>query len=142
MPYVTYDPSKASLNSAPSELRFLVEGIRMTFPPYKPLLVSESQWRYLKGKQAPSHGLILFDVNDDVMSDVLEERATKAKGDAEAKGPKVEAPAPAPDGATPYEAAEAIKNWSDFRAFAKQHLGPKIPRTRDAIMSALKELDS
>jgi len=152
MPYVIYNPKErdtASYGSAPATLRLMCEGFRMEFLPYKPSQISDPQWRYYQQKGAAVMGLCLFDVDDGMVENVLNERAERYSGKAskkavaapEAAEPAIEEPAPAPAADSVAAKAAAIENWSEFRSFAREYLGTPLPRSRSGIMDALSELD-
>jgi predicted kinase len=125
----------------------------MEFLPFKPKQISDSQWRYYQHKGAADLGLALFDVDDDMVEEVLHERAAKyakdpsgasetekpKKAKAKAKTSDVE-PAKVADGSV-LEKANSIENWNEFRSFARDYIGSPLPRSRADILEALRELN-
>jgi len=144
MPFVIYNPNNAATKSP--TLRLTCEGFRMEFVPFKPKQISDSQWRYYQQKGAVDLGLALFDVDDDMVEEVLQERAAKyakdPSGASEAKKAKTSdvEPAKVADGSV-LEKANSIENWNEFRSFARDYIGSPLPRSRADILEALRELN-
>lgn len=131
MPFIMYDPSEATHDR--ETVNVLCEGRVFTFQPYKPVQISDAQWRYMANKGADSIGLGIFDTNEDLVAEVLESRVETIKKRAEA----VDVDG---DGEISiYEQALVIEKWSELRTFARQYLD-KLPRSRGAVMAALKDL--
>lgn len=159
MPHVVYNPKIAqpppgapATWAPPDELHAIAEGIRFSFPAFKAKQVSDEQWRLFNTKLPPGSGLSLLSVDDDMVAEILERRAS-ALGTREAAPAPIaaaEAPAPAsapgsqaaPPAATLVEQAVAIHNFPKLAGFARKHLGHKdVPRTREGILAALALLD-
>jgi len=123
----------------------------MEFLPFKPQQISDPQWRYYQQKGAVDLGLALFDVDDSMVEEVLQERAAKYEKDpsgasetekpkkAKAKTSDVE-PTEAAAGSV-LEKAMGIENWNEFRSFARDYIGSPLPRSRADILEALRELN-
>ena len=170
MPFIMYDPTKVQAPFSPEpHLRVLAEGIRFTFLPFKAYQITEPQWRYMTHKGISKAGLVLFEINDDLMSEVMAARAAAAARRAALRGAPAPAPATpaaptaAPDAPGPvddaggrepdpapvvsttsrgerlYQEALGLERFRDLQSFADEHLSV-VPRSRQQILEALRAL--
>ena len=140
MPYIMYDPTEDSRTRDKVHVR--CEGRVFVFEPYKPVQLSDQQWRYMSQRGADDIGLGIFDTNDSLVAELLESRAKSIevkKAPAKKADPPEEKPKEEKAEGSLYEQALAMDSWQKLRKFAKDHLNPS-PRTRDGILEAFKEL--